>query len=653
MLQFIEKFFGGNRNAKEVSKLEPLVAEINEYAEEFKSLSDEELQGKTAEFKDEIREAVAEIEAEQADIKRRLKGTVNAGGDGQSAELSFDERTDLLGQLDDLAKEWITTVGQTLDELLPEAFAVVKETCRRMRGKQWEAGGATVTWDMVPYDVQLLGGIVLHQGRIAEMKTGEGKTLVAVAPVYLNALAGRGVHVVTVNPYLAQRDSEWMGPIFGFLGLTTACINNHDSHTPGRREAYRADITYGTNNEFGFDYLRDNSFVIEENQLVQRGHHFAIVDEVDSVLVDEARTPLIISGPVPNADEGRYKELKPSVERLVNAQKRLVATYVSDAERLMKKRDAELEAGNRKEASKAEEELGLALLRAQHGFSRNRKLFKLKQEPGIEQLIQRTENFYLQDNARNMPFVDEELYFVLNEKQRALEMTDKGRKLIADAAGTDADFFIIPDIGDETARMEGEQQQRRQAIQANSALSEDGRMEQLTEIANAFENEKRELYALYDERTERIHSVNQLLKAYMLFEKDVEYIVQDGKVQIVDEHTGRVLSGRRYSDGLHQAIEAKENVKVERATQTYATVTLQNYFRLYSKLSGMTGTAETEAGEFYEIYKLDVVVVPTNRPIAREDLEDLVFRTKREKYKAVIDQIRGYHEGDQPVLVGT
>ncbi len=665
MLNFIEKVFGGNKNDRIVSRMWPLVEEINAYAEQYTSLSDEELRGKTAEFKTRIKEAVREIEQDQANIKAQLLANAKEeapGGDGQptaTANLTLDDRHDLLGELDALEKEWLETANATLNELLPEAFAVIKETCRRMQGKQWEAGGATITWDMVPYDVQLIGGIVLHQGKIGEMKTGEGKTLVAVAPVYLNALVERGVHLVTVNPYLAERDAEWMGPIFGFHGMTVDCINRHEPHSTGRRSAYMADVTYGTNSEFGFDYLRDNSFVIDADQLVQRKHHFAIVDEVDSVLVDEARTPLIISGPVPHADEGRFAELKPSVEKLVTAQKRFVASLVGTAERLYAERQKIQD--DRKKLAQIDEELGMALLRAHRGYSKNKKLIKLKAEPGVEQILKKTEYFYLQDNAKNMPVVDEELYFALDEKQRSLEMTDKGRQLIAQAAGTDQNFFIIPDLGEEMARLEGAYAQGiedlEKSLRDDASLSDEKRENKLQNdrrvLRNQLEEQKREVYNLYAERSERIHSVNQLLKAYMLFEKDIEYIVQDGKVQIVDEHTGRVLSGRRYSDGLHQAIEAKESVKVERATQTYATITLQNYFRLYAKLAGMTGTAETEAAEFYEIYKLDVIVIPTNRPIVRDDMEDLVYRSKREKYNAVLDRIREYNRKGQPVLVGT
>ncbi|MGB3541906.1 MAG: SEC-C metal-binding domain-containing protein [Rubrivirga sp.] len=544
---------------------------------------------------------------------------------------------------------------------MTEAFAVVKETCRRFVGKTWEAGGAEIEWQMVPFDVQLLGGTVLHRGQVAEMKTGEGKTLTSVAPIYLNALVGRGVHVVTVNPYLAQRDAEWMAPIFEFHGLTVDCIDKHPSHSPGRRGAYRADITYGTNNEFGFDYLRDNSFVVDANQLVQRHHHYAIVDEVDSVLIDEARTPLIISGPVPQASIDEFKEFNPAVERLVRDQQKLVAGYVSDAERKLREAD-NLEAnGDKKQASRLRDEAGLALLRSQRGFPRNKKLIKLKGEPGVEVLIRKVEAIYLAESAKRMPEVDEPLNFALEEAQHQIEMTDKGRETIGRAAGTDAEFFVIPDVGSEIAVIERDYQEKKadliDSLQADESLDEEKRQNKLDNdlrvLRNEAEEAKRQLYTQYSEKSERIHAVNQLLRGYTLYEKDKEYIVQDDKVMIVDEHTGRVLPGRRYSDGLHQAIEAKEKVKVQAATQTYATITIQNYFRMYAKLAGMTGTAETESEEFGKIYDLPVVVVPTNRPIARDDDDDLIYKTKRAKYKALVNRIEEIHETGQPLLIGS
>ena len=667
MLKTLQKIFGGNSNERELKKLWPVVDEINEHAERLQHVTDDELRAKTDEFKARIRQAAAPVEAEQADVRAQLlaagSDADDAGGDGQAAPqtLSVRERQDLYGRLDDLEGDWIDAVEDVLDEILPEAFGVFKETCRRFLGKTWVAGGSEVTWEMVPFDVQLLGGVVLHRGQVAEMKTGEGKTLTSVAPIYLNALVGRGVHVVTVNPYLAQRDAEWMGPIFEFHGLTVDCIDAHPSHSPGRREAYRADITYGTNNEFGFDYLRDNSFVVEAGQLVQRGHHYAIVDEVDSVLIDEARTPLIISGPVPQASVDEFKEFNPFVEKLVRDQQKLVAGYVADAERDLAAADAAEAAGNKKEAGKLRDAAGLALFRAQRGFPRNKKLIKLKGETGMEMLIRRVEAIYLAESAKRMPEVDEPLFFALEEAQHQIEMTDKGREAIGRAAGTDADFFVIPDVGTEVAAIERDYDEKKadlvEALRADDTLDEEKRQNKLDndlrELRNAAEESKRLLYTQYAERSERIHAVNQLLRGYTLYEKDKEYIVQDDKVMIVDEHTGRVLPGRRYSEGLHQAIEAKEKVKVQAATQTYATVTIQNYFRMYAKLAGMTGTAETEAEEFGKIYQLPVVVVPTNRPIARADDDDLIYKTKRAKYKALIDKIEEIHETGQPILVGT
>ena len=702
MFDFISNLFG-DKNERQIKKnYSGIVDEIHAHETAVKILSDDGLRGKTDEFRSRIQQAVADIEARQKEIKRLLKGAIEddldkARGNGQpaphKAELSLADRHNFFDELDELEDEWLEVVGETLDEILPEAFAVVKEVCRRLtehkslrvrataqdlalharrrypqiKGKSaiwsniWEAGGTEITWEMVPYDVQLIGGVVLHRGNIAEMKTGEGKTLVAVAPVYLNALVGRGVHLVTVNPYLAQRDAEWMGPIFEFLGLSVDVIDGYDSHSPGRRKAYRADISYGTNNEFGFDYLRDNSFVTEPEQLVQRNHHYAIVDEVDSVLVDEARTPLIISGPVPQANKSRFDELKPSVERLVTAQKRLVAGYTAEADRFLKARDKALEIEDVKAVKEAEQDAGLALLRASRGFPRNKRLVKLLQEPGVEQLRRKTEFFYLQDNAKNMPFVDDVLHYALDEKQHAIEPTDQGREVVARNSGSEVDLFILPDIGEETARFQLEYDEKKNELYDELTdrddLSEEKRenkiQNDLRVLRNELDERTRKLYATYSDRAERLHAIEQLLKAYTLYERDTEYIVQDEKVQIVDSHTGRVLPGRRYSDGLHQAIEAKEGVKVQAATQTYATITLQNYFRMYDKLAGMTGTAETEAEEFHKIYDMDVVVVPTNRPIDRDDMEDLIYRTRREKYRAVIEKIEGYHDAGQPVLVGT
>ncbi|HEX8299914.1 MAG TPA: preprotein translocase subunit SecA, partial [Rubricoccaceae bacterium] len=669
MLNALKKVFGGDSNQRTLKKLWPVVADINARADALTGLSDDELRAMTEGFRARIREATAPIEAELEETRARLRaaGTEDdrdASGDGAapaSEALSVRERQDLYARLDDLEGEWIDAAEDTLDDLLPEAFAVIKETCRRFVGKSWPAGGSEVEWNMVPFDVQWIGGIVLHQGSVAEMKTGEGKTLTAVAPIYLNALVGRGVHVVTVNPYLAVRDSEWMTPVFGFHGLTVDCIDKHQPQSQERRAAYRADITYGTNNEFGFDYLRDNSFVSEAGQLSQRGHHYAIVDEVDSVLIDEARTPLIISGPVPTPETDEYQTFQPLVDRLVREQQRVVAAFVADGERHLKLRDELLEKGDRKGANRAEQEAGLALLRAQRGFPKNKRLIKVKGETGVDQLIRKTEFEYLQDNAKRMPEVDEPLFFALEEKLHQLEMTDRGRTLIGTQAGTDDRFFVIPDVGEEVAAIERQYEADKDdtlaAIKADGSIAAEDRdavyQERVRVLRDAVEAAKRAVYTEYAEKSERIHAVNQLLRGYTLYEKDVEYIVQDDKVMIVDEHTGRVLAGRRYSDGLHQAIEAKERVKVQAATQTYATVTIQNYFRLYSKLAGMTGTAETESEEFFKIYKLPVVVIPTNRDVVRKDLDDLIYKTKRAKYKALLDRIQEIHATGQPILIGT
>jgi preprotein translocase subunit SecA len=673
MFNWLKDLFG-DRNQRQLDELWPIVDEINEHYEGLDALSDEELRGRTDAFRSRIRESVTDIEARQDEINERLKHAPDAespvvGGDGAMAEampeedrepLSMQERDDLYDELDDLEDEWHDRVEAELNDILPEAFAVMKETCRRMVGETWRAGGSEIEWDMIPYDVQLLGGIVLHQGRIAEMKTGEGKTLVATLPLYLNALAGRGCHLVTVNPYLAQRDAEWMGPLFEFHGLEVDCIDQYQPHSPDRRAAYEADITYGTNNEFGFDYLRDNSFVVRPDQLQQRGHHFAIIDEIDSVLIDEARTPLIISGPVPDAEENQFGELRDPVEKLVKAQRKIVRELTKEAdEKIKKMREAE-EEGDKSTAQQMEEEAGLALLRATRGYPKNRRLQKLLQEPGVERLRQQTEYFYLQENAKRMPFVDEALYFSIDEKQRSIEMTEKGQEYMADIMDQTKEMFILPVIGDEIAEVEEKYEKEVEELEEDLRsrdISAEKRENKLVNDKRELEKEqqerKREIYNTYSERAERLHGIEQLLKAFTLYERDTEYIVENGKVQIVDEHTGRVLEGRRYSQGLHQAIEAKENVEVQAATQTYATVTLQNYFRMYDKLSGMTGTAETEAEEFGDIYDLDVVVVPTHEPIRRDDLDDLVFKTKREKYNAVVERVQDYNEKGQPVLVGS
>ena len=665
MLNALKKLLGGNSNERDLKKLWPVVDEINEIADTLQHVTDDELRAKTDAFRARIQAATEPIEAEQEATRARLRASLDsaAGGDGQASgeALSVRDRQDLYARLDDLENDWLDAAEGVLEDIVTEAFAVIKETCRRFVGKRWVAGGTEIEWQMVPFDVQLLGGMVLHNGSVAEMKTGEGKTLTSVAPIYLNALVGRGVHVVTVNPYLAQRDAEWMAPVFEFHGLTVDCIDAHPSHSPGRRQAYRADITYGTNNEFGFDYLRDNSFVIEAEQLVQRGHHYAIVDEVDSVLIDEARTPLIISGPVPKGDSDEYGVFEPPVGKMVREQQKLVAGFVSDAERALGAADAAEAAGDKKEASRLRDEAGLALFRAQRGFPRNKKLIKLKGQTGVEQMMRKTEFVYLQDSGKRMPEVDEPLMFALDEKLHQIELTDKGRDFITRAAGQEPDFFVIPDVGEVIAGMERDYEDQKDAlvrdIQADASLDaaqRDAKLQAaLAGLRNGIENAKRELYAKYSVGSERIHAVNQLLRGYTLYEKDVEYIVQDDKVMIVDEHTGRVLPGRRYSDGLHQAIEAKEKVKVQAPTQTYATITIQNYFRLYAKLAGMTGTAETEAEEFGKIYDLPVVVVPTNRPIAREDNDDLIYKTKRAKYKALLARVQEIHATGQPILIGT
>ncbi len=567
----------------------------------MESLTDEELRNKTIEFKQRIQDYTKSTEDEIVRLKEELKQSV-----------LFEERENLYTKIDEYNKQLDGKIEEILNELLPEAFAVVKDTCRRLVGQSWDVAGTKIVWDMVPFDVQLMGGIVLHKGKIAEMATGEGKTLVATLPMYLNALTGRGVHLVTVNDYLALRDSLWMGKIFEFLGLKVACIlQNMDPHQ--RRIQYAADITYGTNNEFGFDYLRDN-MVVNADEMVQRPYNYAIVDEVDSVLIDEARTPLIISGPVASEDH-KFDEMKPYVDRLVKAQQNYVAKITSEAETFL--------------TQERTQEAGVQLLRAQRGLPKNKKLMKLFSEPSNKMLMQKTEREYMQDQSARMHEIDDELYFSTDEKSHVIDLTDKGREFLAQVyPGNDKDLFIIPDISTELSMIEGD---------ANLSVEEK-------------QKRKDNANKLFAERSDRIHTIHQLLKAYSLYEKDVEYVVsEDGKIMIVDEFTGRLLSGRRYSEGLHQAIEAKEGVKVERDTQTLATVTLQNYFRMYKKLAGMTGTAETEAAEFYDIYKLDVVVIPTNKPMVRDDKDDQVFKTKREKYNAVIAEIERMRAIQRPV----
>ncbi len=634
---FLKKIFP-TKHERDIKKLLPIVEQINAEYEKLKNLTNDQLRAKTQELRNLIKNRIKQDEQKIQELKQKA----------EDYNTPIDEQEKLYKEIDKLEKTVKEKIAKVLDEILPIAFAIVKETARRFKENetlevtateldkelatkyqhieikgdkaiyhnQWMAGGSMITWDMVHYDVQLIGGIVLHQGKIAEMATGEGKTLVATLPLFLNALPGRGVHLVTVNDYLAKRDAEWMGPIYQFNGLTVDCIDKYEPHSAERRKAYEADITYGTNNEFGFDYLRDN-MAFRPEELVQRGHNYAIIDEVDSVLIDEARTPLIISGPVSQGDDSEtFRELKPYVVNLYNAQKKLVAQLISEARKLLKENKLD--------------EAGVKILRAYKGLPKNRALIKLLSEPGVKSLLQKTENFYLQENAKRMPEITDELYFVIDEKLNSVDLTDKGIDLISKQA-EDPDFFIIPDIATKLAEIDNDQTlSQKEKLKAKDKI--------LTE---------------YSIKSERIHTILQLLKAYAMFEKDVDYVVMDGKVKIVDEQTGRILEGRRYSEGLHQAIEAKENVKIEATTQTYATITLQNYFRMYDKLAGMTGTAETEAQEFWDIYKLDVVVIPTNKPVIRKDFDDLIFRTKREKYKAIIEEIKRLKKQGRAVLVGT
>lgn len=640
MINSVNKLLGklfGTKSDKDLKEVMPIVQKTKEIYEQLFSLSNDQLRERSVQFRSKINAAIQEDSNKIKSLKDQVES---------NSEMDFAEKEQIYEEVDKIEKQIKEKIEQVLLEILPEAFAVIRETARRFKENatievtatdrdrelavtkpyieikgdkaiyqnHWDAAGNEITWDMVHYDVQLIGGVMLHKGKIAEMATGEGKTLVATLPVFLNALPGRGVHVVTVNDYLAKRDSEWMGPLYEFHGLMVDCIDKHEPNSESRRKAYLADITFGTNNEFGFDYLRDNMARVPED-LVQRGHNYAIVDEVDSVLIDDARTPLIISGPTPKGDNQMYFELKGKVEKLFNAQKAYTSTALADAKKLFSE-------GKEKEA-------GIALLRAYRGLPKSKPLIKFLSEQGVRALLQKTENYYMQDQNKEMHKIDVELYFVIDEKNNSIELTEKGIDLIT-GASEDPHFFIIPDVGSEVAIIE------------KSGLSHDEKLQKKDELMRDF--------AI---KGERIHTINQLLKAYTLFEKDVEYVLMDGKVKIVDEQTGRIMEGRRYSDGLHQAIEAKENVKIEAATQTYATITLQNYFRMYNKLAGMTGTAETEAGEFWDIYKLDVAVIPTNRPIARKDEDDLVYKTKREKYNAVIEKIVEEVEKGRPVLVGT
>ena len=629
------KVFLGDKSGKDLKKLTPIVEEINEHFNNLSLIGNDELRNKTNYFKKVISERTFELKSSIEELNNKI-----------SLESSNSEKENLFSQVELIEKELIQKKSEILDDLLPEAFAVIKETAKRfyeneeikvsasefdkelgqkksyvsINGNEaiwknrWDAAGKNVKWDMIHYDVQLIGGIVLHQGKIGEMQTGEGKTLVSTLPIYLNALTGDGVHLVTVNDYLAKRDSSWMGPIFEFHGLSVDCIDNHKPNSPERRKAYNADITYGTNNEFGFDYLRDNmSHSLDD--IVQRKHNYAIIDEVDSVLIDDARTPLIISGPTQGGDRHEFDNLKPKIQSLVSMQKTYLSTILAEAKSLIN--SSEIEKG------------GFLLYRVFRGLPKNKALIKFLSEEGVKQILQKTENFYMQDNNREMHQIDEELYFTIDEKNNQIELTEKGIETLPKDLD-DKDFFVMPNIASDIA-----------LIEKKGLKPEDEA------------KEKNDLFNDFNIKSERIHSINQLLKAFTLFEKDVEYVVVENKVMIVDEQTGRIMDGRRYSDGLHQAIEAKENVKIEAATQTFATITLQNYFRLYSKLSGMTGTAVTEAGEFWEIYKLDVTEIPTNKPIARKDQDDLIYKSKREKYNAIIEEVINLRNNKRPVLIGT
>ena len=604
---FLTKLFG-SKSDKDIKQLAPIVEEINEIFDELHKLSDEELRGKTDEFRKIIKENTEELETEKTQMQEKL---INEA-------LNADEIFEVNERIKTLNKNIFDTTESVLEDILPEAFAVVKETCRRLteRRHRYEYAGNSNIWEMIPYDVQLIGGIVLHQGTISEMATGEGKTLVAVLPMYLNALPGKGVHLVTVNDYLAKRDCEWMKPIYDFLGITVGSIQSNMEPSE-RKVLYDLDITYGTNNEFGFDYLRDN-MVIDLDSIVQRPHWYAIVDEVDSVLIDEARTPLIISGPVGQSEQ-KFDEMNPRVKRLVEAQTKLINQIVANSETLLK-------SGEKEDLENA----GIGLLRSFRGLPKHKKLMKVLQEAENLKLMRETELLFLRDQGQKMHEIDAELYYTIDEKNHNVDIMEKGRQLLC-SSQEDPDMFIIPDIATEMSALEGD----------NEIAPEEKQIK------------KDELYLIYAERSDRIHTISQLLRAYSLYEKDVEYVVQDDKILIVDEHTGRILDGRRYSEGLHQAIEAKERVKVEKDTQTLATITLQNYFRLYKKLAGMTGTAETEAAEFTKIYNLDVVVVPPNRQIIRKDDDDLIFRTKREKYNAIVDEIEKLLKEGRAILVGT
>ena len=634
MLGKILKLFVGDKSKKDLKTITPIIDQIHSFEDEISKLTNDDLRNQTLLFKDQIKSSVSEIDKKIEELKTELEKIKD-----------FDKKESLFLEIDKLNEDAYKVNETTLNEILPKAFAVVKETAKRFVennevivtaneydlelsvkkdyvkvakdkaswSNSWDAAGKKIFWDMIHYDVQLIGGVAMHQGKIAEMQTGEGKTLVATLPVYLNALTGKGVHLVTVNDYLAKRDSAWMAPIFEFHGLSVDCIDYHRPNSSERKKAYNSDITYGTNNEFGFDFLRDN-MANSPDDLVQRKHNFAIVDEVDSVLIDDARTPLIISGAIPKGDKHEFNELKPKIERIVSTQRKFLTNTLADAKN-------QISSGNNEEGS-------FNLLRVFRGIPKNKALIKYLSEEGIKQQLQKTENFYMQDNNREMPKIDKELYYVIDEKNNQIELTDKGIEFLS--GKDDPNFFVMPEIGIEISKIEEKGLDKEEEAK-----------------------EKDELYRDFSVKSERIHTINQLLKAYALFEKDIQYVVMENKVMIVDEQTGRIMDGRRYSDGLHQAIEAKENVKIEAATQTFATITLQNYFRLYNKLSGMTGTAVTEAGEFWEIYKLDVFEIPTNRPIQRDDRQDLIYKTKREKYNAVIEEVTKLSRSGRPVLIGT
>ena len=648
--KFLKSLFG-DKSSRDMKLIQPLVEQVKAVYPEVQKLDNDALRNRTKTLQKQVQDSAKEQKARIEELKATIENT------------PIDERADIFAQIDKIEKEVLDIYEKALDEVMPEVFAIVKETARRFAENEetvvtatdfdrelagdpkkdfitidgdkaiyhnhWTAGGNDLKWEMVHYDVQLFGGVVLHQGKIAEMATGEGKTLVATLPVFLNALTGNGVHVVTVNDYLAKRDSEWMGPLYMFHGLSVDCIDKHQPNSEARRKAYQADITFGTNNEFGFDYLRDN-MATSPDDLVQRAHNYAIVDEVDSVLIDDARTPLIISGPVPKGDDQMFEEYQPLVEKLVGVQRQLATQYLADAKTLISEGNKLMEAGNKKEGQEKLDAGFLSLYRSHKAMPKNKPLIKFLSEEGIKAGMQNTENIYMENNNRRMPECVEPLYFVVEEKMNSCDLTDKGTAWLAKQVN-DNELFVLPDITTELSELE-----------AQEGLTDQERLDK-----------KDELMSHYAVQSERVHTLQQLLKAYCMFNKDDEYVVIDGEVKIVDEQTGRIMEGRRWSDGLHQAVEAKENAKVEAATQTYATITLQNYFRMYKKLAGMTGTASTEAGEFWNIYKLDVVEIPTNKPVARDDMDDMIYKTKREKFKAVIDEVERLIGEGRPVLVGT